>query len=83
MAVASTALLGEWLPIATAPRDGTEILVWTGRAVVAAIWMSRDGDYPTWWPSHAGALWSADVTHWLPLPPPPNAHGEATPPEPL
>jgi hypothetical protein len=57
----------DWQPIETAPKDGTAVLV--GRA----------GRYPRVTPS----IWSEEMckwlnmgdqpTHWLPLPPPPQA----------
>jgi len=60
----------EWKPIASAPRDGTEILVGLHDGSVAVVWWGRygreigwtDGDYLMTWPSH-----------WMPLPPPPKA----------
>lgn len=61
-----------WRPIATAPRDGTAILV------------GRDGG-PTEWHTQLGAwcaaesrwicsssTWFRDPTHWAPIPEPPH-----------
>ena len=74
-----------WQPIETAPKDGTVILIHVEKwrdSVWAAYWYGAntqsfgDRDYP--WvvldPSEHEQLnaWTADrVTHWMPLPPPP------------
>ena len=70
-----------WQPIATAPRDGTPVLLFCPDAtepstIIAAFWeFENDPDPPTWyefWNDVAPAL---DVvpTHWQPLPAPPEA----------
>jgi hypothetical protein len=51
-----------WLPIETAPRDGTEILAWDGE-VTDVIWWD-------------GLAWddgrrTVHPTNWMPLPEPP------------
>ncbi len=64
----------QWQPIETAPKDGSEFLVFkptTGMLVVTYLDSDHpdyDGDTPhvTW--DH-DSLW--DPTHWMPLPPPP------------
>ena len=61
--------MSDWLPIETAPRDGTKILVWRPResndyeahADVDA-WMGK-----SWWHSRR----AQQPTHWMPLPMPP------------
>ncbi len=55
----------EWLPIETAPRDGTHILTFAaGHGVAEGYWVSTsDGD--TWRDD------GAEPSHWMPLPPPP------------
>lgn len=70
----------EWQPIETAPRDGTEILIYLGSpwaAVEKAQW------YEPWrnwqkenidWsenPKEQFGIGSAIPTHWMPLPAPP------------
>lgn len=57
-----------WLPIETAPKDGTEILVNLSYNVAMYIvffendqWLTSDGFK---WPQSA-------ISHWRPLPPPP------------
>ena len=61
----------EWQPIETAPKDGTEILVFDGRG----IWLV-DTEYEMY-PKHNGCgCCSSSVddvaTHWMPLPEIPN-----------
>ena len=61
-----------WQPIDTAPRDGTEILLWhPGQGKALAFWDSRqqwnyDGNPFVWYPP----------THWHPLPPEPSTVGK-------
>lgn len=66
-----------WRPMATAPKDGTWILVWTHhggqekRAVVlhwSDVWSGNDGDFR--WSDDEYAV--GGVTHWMPLPEPPS-----------
>lgn len=54
----------EWMPIESAPKDGTDVLLWCGWAMTG-LW-------------HKGEWYTADsvdpiymVTHWMPLPDPP------------
>ena len=62
-----------WRQIETAPKDGTNLLVWDGYAMTTAKW---EIDYD-WWeicvPSD-GYVDSNCIlpTHWMPLPEPPN-----------
>jgi hypothetical protein len=65
-----------WQPIATAPKDGTWILVWANHAGV-----EKRADVLHWSDEWDGSTfgWCNDeymvggVTHWQPLPPPPTA----------
>lgn len=57
-----------WMPIETAPRDGTPVLVWDGTAMSVAYyslivkqWIDQN---PTGWPEYGLKLW-----HPLPDPP--------------
>lgn len=70
--------MSEWQPIETAPRDGSEILLWVGRA-----WNGRlpfVGSY--WFGNETKGFWMNEFynggqvpnfapTHWRPLPAPP------------
>ena len=57
--------MSELLPIETAPRDGTWLLLWDG-AFVLGFWSSKG----TW---DDGGFHDdmSEITHWMPLPPPP------------
>jgi hypothetical protein len=66
-----------WLPIETAPKDGTSILIVNNRvrpAMMAVVYWDEDARHVDWrW-----AVDDADVgyhrdypTHWMPLPDPP------------
>ena len=60
--------MSEWQPIETAPRDGSDVLIWcdTGKICIAHF------DYATfaWW-SDLSTRECPDPTHWMPLPAPP------------
>lgn len=68
-----------WRPIATAPRDGTRVLVgYKSHCVyrVTLAWYVTDTGY-----SGSDSGWYCDVgfvppTHWQPLPPPPSEETE-------
>lgn len=72
-----------WQDIATAPKDGTYILIATKRhdgGMTSARWdddvdwwMLDDGKNPEIW------LRGPAPTHWMPLPPPPPPNKEETP----
>lgn len=65
--------MSEWRPIETAPKDGTLILLYP---------MNGDGMISTgrWceeyqnWPAGRGWFEQGEVSHWMPLPAPPNAN---------
>ncbi len=61
--------MSDWQPIATAPRDGTDILLGfrRRRAVVAHGFESVHG----WYFSDDDDLVVHEPTHWMPIPKPP------------
>jgi len=74
-----------WLPIATAPRDGTRVLIYTPKAsrqtVQEAYWATpweAAPDDQCWWSTPHGpagrgyTILQAAVTYWMPLPAPPH-----------
>lgn len=68
--------MSEWQPIETAPKDGTEILVWMGARILLARWDAETyhkRPRPHWSSFVMGRTWSRDnqPTHWVPLPDPP------------
>jgi hypothetical protein len=57
-----------WMPIETAPRDGREVLIYSGAVDVALF------EYGQWWSSGCDEYGNdrrVYPTHWMPLPPPP------------
>lgn len=75
---------GQWQPIETAPKDGTEIDLWTacGERVVSARWKTDGylaGNWVFWCMDGSGPTELERVhctaTHWMPLPKPPAAGG--------
>ncbi len=71
-------MTGEWQDIATAPKDGTEILVWDGGFQYVA-WIGDTHAAPSgdkdWVFGAPGGDYDefpiVEPTHWTPLPPPP------------
>ncbi len=61
----------EWLPIETAPKDGTKVLLHCDKFVPIVCewhggsWRNIWGEFESTWPSK----WKP--THWMPLPPSP------------
>ena len=57
-----------WMPIETAPKDGTQILTFSPHGTVICEWLPagyfREGDAACWFPI-------VNPTHWQPLPEPP------------
>lgn len=77
-----------WLPIGSAPTDGTHILVCDARVPFTEFWTfnQRPPVVVHWWPSlsEQGFYWSTgssvddlpgEYTHWRPLPPSPFSQG--------
>ncbi len=69
-----------WLPIESAPKDGTHILVYCSRMkeVGEARWHSESfgGRGPTWVIAGFNQAWASEPTHWRPLPLPPFKGGQ-------
>lgn len=61
-----------WQPIETAPKNGTEVLVYDDGAIMVSSWLD-DGQRAGWWDN---GLMDPPPTHWMPLPPPPDATTE-------
>ncbi|MGQ4275163.1 DUF551 domain-containing protein [Terrihabitans sp. B22-R8] len=62
----------EWQPIETAPKDGTHIIAWDVaiQDVTLALYMEGPEGWGNW--VHYGdLLGTAELSHWMPLPPPP------------
>jgi len=79
----------EWQPIATAPKDGTPVLIYCpgsgGRWKVCEAWWAfeYEGGRGFWSTPHGPAgrgymILPEAATHWMPMPEAPNAGGEAT-----
>jgi hypothetical protein len=70
-AALSAAKGGGWLPIESAPKDGTEILIFRDYAAVkvgGGYWSIHQRCW-----IHGGYMcWQLPPTHWQPLPTPPN-----------
>jgi hypothetical protein len=75
-----------WMPIETAPKDGSSVLIYRPEAsrqkVMEAYWAMPYEDAPAdqcWWSTPHGAtgrgytILPKAVTHWMPLPPAPGA----------
>jgi hypothetical protein len=59
----------EWQPIETAPKDGTDILVFCKiRRVLRGFWDEARGGQWSEWPGRQAIEFP---THWQPLPEPP------------
>ena len=68
-----------WQPIATAPKDGTRIIIaWGGVTTVGKYLDNSKAPYMPWagWVPVSGDSWPAGrPTHWKPLPAPPSVDG--------
>lgn len=60
----------EWQPISTAPKDGTEIIVFRNDAGVFCAFFHEETE--CWFSADGLDDITDDMpTHWMPLPPPP------------
>ncbi|MEO0943239.1 MAG: DUF551 domain-containing protein [Pseudomonadota bacterium] len=68
----------EWQPIETAPKDGTEVILFywwyiDGGLVTAGYWHPVFDDVKGgFWYADLVNAGAADPTHWMPLPEPPS-----------
>lgn len=66
--------MSEWQPIETAPRDGTEVLIYCppGEHYEGMYTAAYDTLMGGCWTDNARrTLWPLPATHWMPLPSPP------------
>lgn len=67
-----------WQPISTAPRDGTNVLLWAdGEYFLVGHWSGQNEFWVC--PGAVSCVWNDGQhgpTHWLPIPPPPTEREE-------
>ena len=68
----------EWQPIETAPKDGTRVILHVSPYGAMTGHFEMFGPIRKW-NMHSCLNQSAQPTHWMPLPAPPRATGEAKP----
>lgn len=62
-----------WMPIETAPMDGTHVLTWNGRWIAVSYWSAKDFyNAPAWHDTRSHINSIDQPTHWMPLPAAPN-----------
>lgn len=61
-----------WLPIETAPRDGTRVLLWSSDKDVCSEPYAKLSRWHEGFWRGVGFNFSANATHWQPLPTPPS-----------
>ncbi len=83
LATAALAAAWEWKPIETAPRDGTRFLACFLKnryeQIFPIAWSENVYDEGFGWTLDAGGsavLMYDQLTHWMPLPPPPEARDD-------
>lgn len=63
-------MVGGWMPIETAPKDGTEILGYTEEVgALVLYWDSMTGEMDHWSDGMSVSFWKP--SHWMPVPLPP------------
>jgi hypothetical protein len=60
----------EWQTIESAPKDGTQVLLWR-ETVYSARWLHSEVMGPVWATPDGHVIFRA--THWMPLPTPPHS----------
>jgi hypothetical protein len=59
-----------WHPIETAPKDGTQLLLWCNRQIVSGYWNQGSVFHMPHW---GRPQYTDEPTYWMPLPDPPAA----------
>ena len=67
-AARASSAAAQWLPIESAPRDGTPVLVYHNRMVIEAWYSAKWGKFVQ---SETGGTNGINPAHWMPLPAPP------------
>lgn len=57
----------DWQPIKTAPKDGSDILLWDGNAQAVAHWYDNGSEDGIWIPGFGAERWP-NPSHWMSLP---------------
>jgi len=64
-----------WRGIDSAPKDGTQVLAWDGKAIHIAFWgKTHPADRPAWMGGHCRINHIDQPFMWMPLPPAPPAN---------
>jgi hypothetical protein len=63
--------VGEWQPIETAPRDGVFLVMFNGTADIARNREDAETSKRWFWLGCNGSVPIDELSHWMPLPPPP------------
>ena len=58
-----------WQPIETAPKDWSDILIWSQDGICVGFWDESLEDWVS--DLRKGQQWVYGATHWMPLPAPP------------
>jgi hypothetical protein len=61
--------MSDWQPIETAPKDGTNVLVLWRYGGCSVLFCRHDGFWDDG--DFNSSIPESDLTHWMPLPPPP------------
>ena len=66
--------MSEWMPIETAPKDGTDVLLFTKEGIIQGYFTYFEWDQTVVYATYDGSgcvAFYREPTHWMPLPPPP------------
>lgn len=67
----------EWKPIETAPKDGTDVLLFANDSIAIAAWQTDWPNRGEWATGYScadyGDYYVKNPTHWMSLPEPPAA----------